>query len=58
MGSSFEELVKRNPAVKTDLDFDVWFKSYSFLKIEKHKLNACTWELADKSRTGRHAETQ
>ena len=58
MGSSFEELAAGNLVVKTDLDFDVRFKSYSFLKIKKRKLNACTWELADKSRTGRHAETQ
>ena len=33
MGSSFEELVARNPAVKTVLRSDTRFKSCSFLKI-------------------------
>ena len=33
MGSSFEELVARNPTVKTDLNFDILIKSYKFLKF-------------------------
>ena len=32
-GSSFEDLVAMNPKVKTDLNSNVWFKRYDFLKI-------------------------
>ena len=38
-GSSFEDLVAMNPTVKTDLNSDVWFKRYDFLKIEVAKIN-------------------
>ena len=33
VGSSFKDLVTRNPTVKTDLNFDAWFERYDFLKI-------------------------
>ena len=33
MRSSFEELVTRDPTVKTDNNSDTWFKSYSFLNF-------------------------
>ena len=33
MRSSFEELVTRNPTVKTNNNSDTWFKSYSFLNF-------------------------
>jgi hypothetical protein len=32
MGSSFEDLVARDPTVKTDRNFDKWFERYDFLK--------------------------
>ena len=53
MGSSLKALGMENLAVKTNLNFDDRFKSYSFLKFWKHKLNACTWDFAEKSRDGR-----
>ena len=31
-GSSFKDLVTRNPMAKTDLNFDAWFKRYEFFK--------------------------
>ena len=36
IGSSFEELVTKNLAVKTDHNFDASFKSYDFFKKIGH----------------------
>ena len=44
MRSSFEELITRNPDVKTKLNLDASIKSYSFLNF----LNTQTNERADK----------
>ena len=38
-GSSFKDLVAMNPTVKTELNSDMWFKRYDFLKIEQTKIN-------------------
>ena len=43
MGSSFEELVAKNLAMKTNLNFDASFKSYDFLKILNTR-NNYTWD--------------
>ena len=40
MGSSFEELVARDPPVKTDHNFDTRFKSYYFFSFPRMELNA------------------
>ena len=33
VGSSFKDLVAKNPTVKIDLNFDAWFERYDFLKF-------------------------
>jgi hypothetical protein len=38
MGSSFEDLVVRGSTMKTDYNFDKWFKSYDFLKKKSHDI--------------------
>ena len=40
MGSSFEELVVRNPNVKTKLNFDASIKSYIFKNFLNTQINA------------------
>jgi hypothetical protein len=40
MGFTFEDLVVRGPTMKTDHNFDKWFKSYDFLKKNHMTLNA------------------
>ena len=39
-GSSFKDLVAKNPRVKTDLKSDAQFKRYGFLKIQKTEIIA------------------
>ena len=41
MWSSFEELDARILNVKTDLNSDAWFESYSFFNENHNILNAC-----------------